>query len=122
MVDDDPIVILLQKKLMEKAGISHEVTSFNNGEELVGFLADNASIEEDYLLFLDINMPGLSGWDVLDTLDAMKLSQSVEVIIITSSIEPADKRRANNYKRIVDFWVKPFSIQDFTQFKEKFKL
>ncbi len=122
MVDDDPIVILLQKKLMEKAGISHEVTSFNNGEDLVGFLAENALPDEDYLMFLDINMPGLSGWDVLDTLDAMNLSQRIEVIIITSSIEAADKRKANKYKRVVDFWVKPFSIQDFSQFKEKFKL
>ncbi|MBD3630283.1 response regulator [Cyclobacterium sp.] len=122
LVDDDPIVILLQKKLMEKAGITHEVTSFNNGEDLVGFLADNALPDEDYLMFLDINMPGLSGWDVLDTLDAMNLSQNIEVIIITSSIEAADKRKANKYKRVVDFWVKPFSIQDFSQFKEKFKL
>ncbi|NHE57324.1 response regulator [Cyclobacterium plantarum] len=122
LVDDDPIVILLQKKLMEKAGISHEVTSFNNGEDLVGFLAENALPDEDYLMFLDINMPGLSGWDVLDTLDAMNLSQRIEVIIITSSIEAADKRKANKYKRVVDFWVKPFSIQDFSQFKEKFKL
>lgn len=122
MVDDDPIVILLQKKLMEKAGISHEVTAFNNGEDLVGFLAGNALPGEDYLMFLDINMPGLSGWDVLDTLDSMNLTQSIEVIIITSSIEAADKRKANEYKRVVDFWVKPFSIQDFSQFKEKFKL
>jgi len=122
LVDDDPIVILLQKKLMEKAGIGPEVSSFNNGEDLLGFLADNAKQEEDYLMFLDINMPGLSGWDVLDTLEAMKFNQNLDVIIITSSIEPADKRKAKSYKRIVDFWVKPFSIQDFIQLKEKFKL
>ncbi|SHM75729.1 Response regulator receiver domain-containing protein [Cyclobacterium lianum] len=122
MVDDDPIVILLQKKLMEKAGIEQEVTSFNNGEELVDFIADQAPGSEDYLMFLDINMPGLSGWDVLDMLESMNVPQNIEVIIITSSIEPADKRKAKNYKRIVDFWVKPFSIQDFIQFKEKFKL
>lgn len=122
MVDDDPIVILLQKKLMEKAGITHQVNSFNNGEDALQFLAKNGTSEEAYLMFLDINMPGLSGWDVLDTLNEMNIPKDLKVIIITSSIEAADKKHAESYRKIVDFWVKPFSIQDFIQLKEKFKL
>lgn len=107
---------------MEKAGIAHQVNSFNNGEEALGFLTKNGSTDEAYLMFLDINMPGLSGWDVLDTLDEMNDPNDLKVIIITSSIEYADKKHAENYSRIVDFWVKPFSIQDFVQLKEKFDL
>ncbi len=122
LVDDDPIVILLQKKLMEKAGITHQVNSFNNGEDALQFLAKNGTSEEAYLMFLDINMPGLSGWDVLDTLNEMNIPKDLKVIIITSSIEAADKKHAESYRKIVDFWVKPFSIQDFIQLKEKFKL
>lgn len=122
LVDDDPIVILLQKKLMEKAGITHQVNSFNNGEDALQFLAKNGTSEEAYLMFLDINMPGLSGWDVLDTLNEMNIPKDLKVIIITSSIEAADKKHAESYRKIVDFWVKPFSIQDFIQLKEKFNL
>lgn len=106
MVDDDPIVILLQKKLMEKAGITHQVNSFNNGEDALQFLAKNGTSEEAYLMFLDINMPGLSGWDVLDTLNEMNIPKDLKVIIITSSIEAADKKHAESYRKIVDFWVK----------------
>ncbi len=107
---------------MEKAGITHQVNSFNNGEDALRFLAKNGYNDEEYLMFLDINMPGLSGWDVLDTLDSMNISKNLKVIIITSSIEETDKKHAEDYQRIVDFWVKPFSIQDFIQLKEKFHL
>tara|TARA_R110001599_G_scaffold5737_1_gene28540 strand:- start:2326 stop:2703 length:378 start_codon:yes stop_codon:yes gene_type:complete len=121
LVDDDPIVILLQKKLMEKAGISHKVISFNNGEDVIEFLSEKES-GSNYLMFLDINMPGLSGWEVLDKLEGMDIPFGLKVIIITSSIEDADRFKAKSYDRIVDFWVKPFSLQDFSGLKLKFDL
>ena len=121
LVDDDPIVILLQKKLMEKAGISHKVISFINGEDVIEFLSEKES-GSNYLMFLDINMPGLSGWEVLDKLEGMDIPFGLKVIIITSSIEDADRFKAKSYDRIVDFWVKPFSLQDFNGLKLKFDL
>lgn len=121
LVDDDPIVILLQKKLMQKAGILHQIISFNNGEDALAFLTDKEN-ENKYLMFLDINMPGLSGWEVLDELEKKDIDFELEVIIITSSIEDADRLKAKTYDRIVDFWVKPFSLQDFANLKVKFGL
>ena len=121
LVDDDPIVILLQKKLMEKAGISHQIISFNNGEEVLDFFVEKDS-GNNYLMFLDINMPGLSGWEVLDKLELVEVPFELRVIIITSSIEDSDRLKAKSYERVVDFWVKPFSLQDFTTLKSNFDL
>jgi CheY-like chemotaxis protein len=121
LVDDDPIVILLQKKLMQKAGINHEVISFNSGEDALAFMAEK-KIEEKFLVFLDINMPGLSGWEVLDELERLNMPFDFEVIIITSSIDDSDRIKANTYERIVDFWIKPFSLQDFITLKAQFGL
>eukprot|EP01013_Petalomonas_cantuscygni_P020451 TRINITY_DN38874_c0_g1_i1.p1 TRINITY_DN38874_c0_g1~~TRINITY_DN38874_c0_g1_i1.p1 ORF type:complete len:108 (-),score=2.96 TRINITY_DN38874_c0_g1_i1:26-349(-) len=106
---------------MQKAGISHQIISFNNGEDALAFLTVKEN-ENKYLMFLDINMPGLSGWEVLDELEKMDIGFELEVIIITSSIEDADRLKAKTYDRIVDFWVKPFSLQDFAKLKVKFGL
>lgn len=118
LVDDDPIVILLQKKLMEKVGMIDKVITFNGGEEAVVFLANDREPDSEYLLFLDINMPGLSGWQVLDKLIELKLDKNLFVIIITSSIEQAEKEKSRQYKQIIDFWIKPFNLQSFIRLKE----
>jgi len=117
LVDDDPIVILLQKKLMEKVGMIDEVESFNSGEEALSFLV-NQSVDSEYLMFLDINMPGLSGWQVLDKLIELKLDGNISVIIITSSIEQSEMEKSKKYDQIIDFWIKPFNLQSFTRLKE----
>lgn len=117
LVDDDPIVILLQKKLMEKVGMIDEVESFNSGEEALSFLV-NLPVDSEYLMFLDINMPGLSGWQVLDKLIELKLDGNISVIIITSSIEQSEMEKSKKYDQIIDFWIKPFNLQSFTRLRE----
>lgn len=118
LVDDDPIVILLQKKLMKKVGMLDEVDSFNSGEEALDFLEDERLMLDEYLMFLDINMPGLSGWQVLDTLIESKLDGKISVIIITSSIEQAEREKSKQYDQVIDFWIKPFNLQSFARLKE----
>ena len=87
----------------------------------MSFLTDKGN-ENKYLMFLDINMPGLSGWEVLDEFEKNNKGLELKVIIITSSIEDADRLKAKTYDRIVDFWVKPFSLQDFVNLKVNYGL
>ena len=69
-------------------------------------------------MFLDINMPGLSGWQVLDKLIELKLDGNISVIIITSSIEQSEMEKSKKYDQIIDFWIKPFNLQSFTRLRE----
>ena len=103
---------------MEKVGMIDDVNTFNGGEEVLGFLTNDRSGDSEYLLFLDINMPGLSGWQVLDKLIELKLDDNLSVIIITSSIEQAEKEKSLQYTQIIDFWIKPFNLQSFMRLKE----
>jgi CheY-like chemotaxis protein len=119
LVDDDPIVILLQKKLMEKVGMIDDVITFAGGEEAVSFLESLQNTGEDFLVFLDINMPGLTGWQVLDKLIELELDKNLSVIIITSSIEQAEMEKSTEYTQIIDFWIKPFNLQSFSRLKER---
>jgi len=118
LVDDDPIVILLQKKLMEKVGMIDEVETFNSGEEALDFL-NKMKADTEYLMFLDINMPGLSGWQVLNELIESKLDGNISVIIINTSIEQSEMEKSKQYDQIIDFWIKPFNLNSFTKLKER---
>lgn len=103
---------------MQKVGMIDEVESFNSGEEALSFLGNDKKEDDEYLMFLDINMPGFSGWQVLDKLIESKLIGNISVIIITSSIEQVEKEKSKQYEQIIDFWIKPFNLQSFTRLKE----
>lgn len=119
LIDDDPIVILLQRKLMEKAGYTGEILTFDGGDKAIDYLTSPAAENGDYLLFLDINMPKMTGWQVMDRLLETKPNIKYWVVIITSSIEQSEQDKSKEYAAIVDFWIKPFSLESFLVLKER---
>ena len=72
-VDDDPITLMLCKKVIERAEFSKEIITANNGEDAIKYFEnlkstitteDNIVLPE--LMFLDLNMPVMGGWEFLD--------------------------------------------------------
>ena len=61
------------------------------------------------IIFLDIKMPGLDGFDFLDKLKKLTLSKNVKIVMLTSSLRPEDKLRAFSYKAVVDYLEKPLT-------------
>lgn len=65
------------------------------------------------LIFLDINMPGMNGWDFIDAYD--HLSEEVRannsVVMLTTSYNPDDKSRAEKNSNIYRFLSKPLTIE-----------
>ncbi|WP_225318071.1 response regulator [Flavobacterium luteum] len=72
-VDDDPITLMLCKMVISKSSFSKEIITAQNGEEALDYF-DNLKLNnlgvtiKDYpkLVFLDLNMPIMDGWDFLD--------------------------------------------------------
>jgi len=103
LIDDDPINNLICRKKLHKAHQHLSIVEFTLARKGLEYL-QQAQIEIN-LLLLDINMPDLNAWQFLDGL--VKASISVPVVIITSSIDQEDMERANNYKMIVGYVIKP---------------
>lgn len=105
VVDDDPVVQFLHRQLVLKAGISSEVWVFNNGKEAIQYLLSEAKADCPHLVLLDINMPVMDGWEMLDIL---KLTQTpVDVIVVSSSINKEDREKALTYKMVSAYLSKP---------------
>lgn len=123
IIDDDEIVLMIQEKFIQKCGISKEILSFKGGQKALDYLL-NRRDDSGILILLDVNMPGMNGWQFLDKLESVQANQHTYVVMVSSSIIDMDKEVEENYKRVIGFIEKPVSIRDcekirnFPQLKE----
>ena len=117
IIDDDDIMVFLQRKLFQRCGLAKDPISFKAATGAIEFLKKE-EINQHFLILLDINMPGMNGWQFLDILKEMKISKNVFVIMVTSSIDCYDKEKAGTYSNVIDFMEKPVSIENCNRIKE----
>lgn len=105
-IDDDLINNLLSDRLMKKYHPDFNCRTFNGAEEPLEYLK-SAEHGIPYAIFLDINMPRMSGWDFLDEFLAVLPKTRVKVFMLSSSIDPQDHEKARNYFAVKEFISKP---------------
>ncbi len=118
-VDDDPITLMLCKKVIEKAEFSKKIDTANNGEDALTYfdklkieLENNPSIILPELVFLDLNMPVMGGWEFLDLFlkeEYYFFFPNLKVIVLSSTIDPKDIEKSKLYPMVIDFLSKPIT-------------
>lgn len=125
-VDDDPITLMLCKKVIHKAQFSKEIVTAKNGLEALTYLNDilkqNEKNKLPQLIFLDLNMPVMDGWEFLDNFNSAEydICKAIKVIILSSTIDPEDYKKAKTYPNVFDFIPKPISTSILTDLSSKF--
>ena len=118
IIDDDQIVIFIQKKMIINHQISTNPVSFKKAAKALAYLnEEGADLSKEFLILLDINMPGMSGWEFLDCLENHEQKAKYHVIMVTSSIDNKDKTEAEKYATVRSFIEKPISREDCEQLK-----
>jgi CheY-like chemotaxis protein len=127
-VDDDPITLMLCKKVIAKSSFANEIATAQDGEEALKYFNtlkyDSTKKITDkipQLIFLDLNMPVMGGWEFLDhfTSDAYDEFSETKVIILSSTIDPEDLERAKKHPVIIDFLSKPITTSMLEYLKSK---
>jgi CheY-like chemotaxis protein len=118
LIDDCKIDLLINKKIIEKGQFDPNISVYNNPRFAIEFFKnfndDLISQKADLpdIIFLDINMPELSGFDFLEEFG--KLSnfdkKSINIYILSSSTNPVDYEKAKKQKYCRGFINKPLSI------------
>jgi PAS domain S-box-containing protein len=103
IVDDDQVIGYITRRLLNNADPTLKITEFLSAKMALEKLRLDP-IPPDILL-LDINMPGISGFEFLDALNSMNCF--VNVYMYSSSIDPEDVKRARSYPMVRDFLSKP---------------
>ncbi len=107
-IDDDVPTNIYHEVILEVADLCNEYKFFEDSQEALAHIKDlienNKELPE--LIFLDLHMPGLSGWDFLDIYKTLK-ENLPEVIILTTSLNPLDKEISKKYKQVRKYMNKP---------------
>jgi CheY-like chemotaxis protein len=106
LVDDDATANYLSKELLESLHAAKEIEVAENVLRALKMISQEDCPD---IVFLDIKMPGLDGFDFLDKLKKLTLPKNVKIVLLTSSLRPEDKLRAFSYKAVVDYLEKPLT-------------
>ena len=94
LVEDDPNQVLFLKRALAMSKITNPLRVVTNGEQAILYLS-NRSNEAPSLVLLDLIVPRIRGMKVLEWMRGRPESRETPVVVVTSSIEPNDRRRAD---------------------------
>jgi CheY-like chemotaxis protein len=111
IVDDDMVFQRIMKMTLIKYPVFKHVHYFTEGKSLLTYLIKNKNDFSNLpdVIFLDLSMPELDGWGVLDAMQHFysSLCKKIAVYIVTVSVIAKDKERAATYGFVEEFISKP---------------
>lgn len=119
VIDDNEVDRYVSELVMERYGFAEEVVCLESAMEGLEFLKGHEANPETLpdLIFLDINMPVMSGFDFLD--EYRKLSETIQrhciIMMLTTSLDEADKKRAEKNEFVYRFLNKPLDKDKLEQ-------
>lgn len=125
-IDDDQITLMLCDLVIKNTAFAEEVVTAKNGKEGLNYFSACFSRKESdilneppQLIFLDLDMPIMNGWDFLEDY-LMKYADrlpDIKVVIVSSTVNPEDFARANRYGIVIDFISKPLTSEGIDDLK-----
>jgi CheY-like chemotaxis protein len=114
LIDDDEDDNFFHERAIKKVANEIVVRAHRSAEEALAILKEEQNKNNlPGLIFLDINMPGMNGWEFLEEYNKLdkSLQSKVIVIMLTTSNNEADKRKAKSWDFVSDYITKPLTKQ-----------
>jgi CheY-like chemotaxis protein len=122
LIEDDPITVMVCERIMKMTDFATEVKSFANGHDAIIFfreMVESENIDAPDIIFLDINMPVMNGWDFLNEFSQLKAAEklSPRIFILSSTVDPEDYKKASAYTAVEGFISKPLTKEHLNEVK-----
>lgn len=129
LVDDDEGTNYFNQLIIAEMDIAEKVVVTWNGKEAIDYLTNQGDyvsngrqFPQPDLIFLDINMPKMDGWDFLAAYEHLDEQQKAKIIIVmlTTSFNPNDQHRAAKISSVTDYKNKPLSEEIIREVVRKY--
>lgn len=113
LIDDSESDNFYHARKIRKMGISDNIHISYSGEEALEYLKSELDgiHPQPTLIFLDINMPGMNGWEFLEAYEELEIAQQGEIVLtmLSNSIDERDRNRAEEFKSVKGYYSKPLN-------------
>ena len=121
IIDDDPITVFGIKKMLDHLNVCDDIITYANGKLAIDGIKNmmTEKLQVPEVIFLDINMPIMDGWQFLEEFIALPLEHKIRINIVTSSIDTVDRERWEHYRtrthHLIDFKNKPLRRKEIAE-------
>lgn len=118
LIDDDVATNNLHKIIIDDANVTEAVHAVTSGQEALDYLTRTGDCQSNAskhprpdLIFLDINMPAMNGFEFMEAYSKLDEAQKSGIIVmmLTTSLNPDDEERSKEYQSIFGFRNKPLT-------------
>lgn len=116
LIDDDSVINFLHKELISIAIPNAIIHEFQSSKQALNWMKQR--MQEGTcpkaIIFLDINMPEMNGFDFLDELKLVAgdhFDQGCKIVMVTSSLNEKDRERALSYPYVSNYLEKPLTLE-----------
>jgi CheY-like chemotaxis protein len=122
LVEDNPMDIDLTRRAFARRHLANPIDVARDGEEALARLAEwTAGKAQPVVILLDLNLPKVSGLEVLQALKSHDAYKRIPVVVLTTSREDADVNRAYTLGAN-SYIVKPVDFARFTEVAEQVQM
>ena len=116
LVDDNSDDNFIHERAIRKSGLGASVAVCRDGQDALDYLQGveayaDAEVRHPELVLLDINMPRVNGWEFLAEFTKLgqAIRQGVVIVMLSTSTNPTDRGRADEFEQVVDYMSKPLT-------------
>ena len=124
LIDDDSISNFITERLIVRENLAEQLATFNTAEDALkhlGCAIETEDITFPALILLDLNMPGMNGWDFLEEYQKLpeNFTSKCALYMLSSAVDAKDIVHARSLHLVEDFLSKPLTEEDIAILRER---